>query len=140
MSNLLPLLMPTIITRPKIDIDADILRKFQEQIQEAGQVIVHCVSTDTMGWGMYIRIWPTTYLLDHESSHRSEMVHIENIVLAPDWQYLAPTEKLHYSLIFSGLPKSCTIFDLIEFGEGKNCFSALNIDRNESDIYYVKLN
>jgi len=132
--------MPTIITQPKVEIDQDILRKFQEQIQEAGQVVIHCVSTDSLGWGMHIRIWPTTFLLDQGSSHRSEMVHVENIVLAPNWQYLAPAEKLHYSLIFSGLPKSCTTFDLIEFGEGKNCFSALDIARNKSDVYYVRLN
>jgi len=30
--------MPTIITQPTVDIDPDILRKFREQIQEAGQV------------------------------------------------------------------------------------------------------
>ena len=132
--------MPTIITQPKVEIDRDILRKFREQIQEAGQVVIHCISTDTFGWGMHIRIWPTTFLLDQGSSHRSEMVHVENIVLAPNWQYLTPKEKLHYSLIFNGLPKACTMFDLIEFGEGQNCFSALNIARNESDVYYVKLN
>ena len=138
--NCLSLHMPTIITQPKIEIDPDILRKFREQTQEEGQVIVHCVSMDTQGWGMHIRIWPTTYLFDHGSDHRSEMVHTENIVLAPNWQFLEPTQKLNYSLVFTGLPKTCSTFDLIEFGVGQNCFSALNIARNETDVYYIKLN
>lgn len=131
--------MPTIITRPKVEIAPDILQKLQEQVQEAGQVIVHCVSKDTFGWGMRIRIWPTTFLYDHHSDHQSHLIHVDNIVLAPQWQYLPPSVPLYYSLIFSGLPKSCSRFDLVEKGEGTHLFSALNIDRNETDVYYVRL-
>ncbi len=86
----------------------------------------------------YIRIWPSTYLYDHTSDHKSDLVHAEKISYYPEWT-MTDSGEAYFSLVFSGLPKSCTVFDLIEHctNEG-GAFKVLNIPRNESDVYYVQ--
>ena len=131
--------MSTIITKPEVEIAPDILIALQSQVQEEGQVIVHCVSAAAANFDHYIRIWPTTYLLDQHSPHRSDLVHIENIAMAPMWQLVPAGTVVNYSLIFSGLPKSCILFDLEEIIPLSSRFSAKHIVRNETDVYFVRL-
>jgi hypothetical protein len=128
-----------IIAKPELEIAPDILIELQSQIQEEGQVVVHCISKAAATYDHYIRVWPTTYLLDQHSPHRSDLVHVENVVMAPMWQLVPAGAVAHYSLIFSGLPKSCTVFDLEEIIPLPGRFSAKNIARNEMDVYYVRL-
>ena len=128
-----------IITKPEVEISPDILKKLLEQVQEEGQVIVHCVSAAAANYDHYIRVWPTTYLLDQHSAHRSDLVHVENVTMAPMWQLVPAGTVAHYSLIFSGLPKSCILFDLEEIIPLPGRFSAKHIVRNDSDVYFVRL-
>ena len=88
-----------IITRPKVDIAPDILKKLQEAIKEDGQVIVHCISGGSLFYDSYIRIWESTYLFDEQSEHVSELVHVENITIAPEWMLVPAGSIAHYSLI-----------------------------------------
>jgi hypothetical protein len=129
-----------VITQPKIHIDAEILAGLKNQTEELGQVVLHFLYNAPLTSFMNIRIWPTTYLYDQHSSHRSDMVHVENIVLAPMWMPCLPGEKLYFTLVFSGLPKSCSVFDFIEecYVEG-GAFEARGIHRNESDVYYLEM-
>lgn len=131
--------MSTIITKPKVDISEDLLAELDTYIQTAGQVIVHCLLYSTAKTGTLVRIWPTTYLFDKNSPHRSELVTAENITYYPVWQQVLPGKVAHFTLIFSGLPKSCSSFDLIEVIPQKNGFKAPNIQRNETDVYYIRL-
>jgi len=86
---------------------------------------------------MYMRIWPTTNLYDNSSDHRSELVHAENICYYPQWQEMSLGDN-YFTLIFAGLPRSCTFFDLVEHCNGNiGAFRVMNIPRNESDVYYV---
>ena len=127
-----------IITPPKIEISADILNALQEFTCEESQVVIHCIYNSCSRPGMRIRVQPSTYLYDENSSHRSELVHVENIVLAPKWQNVSESGEAYFSLVFSGLPKSCTVFDLIEVNEA--CpFRATGIARNEEDVYFICL-
>lgn len=128
-----------IITKPKVHIAPDILKKLQETTQEDGQVIVHCVSGGSMFYDSYIRVWKSTYLFDQNSDHTSELVHVENISLAPEWMLVPSGSVAHYSLIFSGLPKDCTLFDLEEIIPQPGGFIAKNIRRNSTDVYFVRL-
>lgn len=128
-----------VITRPKIDIAPDLLKKLQEYTKEEGQVIVHCISGGSIFYDSFVRIWQTTYLFDQHSDHRSQLVHIENISLAPQWMRIPAGTVAHYSLIFSGLPKDCAMFDLEEIIPQPGGFKASNIQRNDSDIYYIRL-
>lgn len=130
--------MATIITAPKVDISKSLLDKLSAQVQEQGQVIVHFVM-HTKYIGVNIRIWPTTYLFDQHSDHRSELVHAENISHYPVWTEIYPGNHF-FTLIFSGLPKSCSTFDLIEKCTNEHgAFSVKNITRSENDVYYVQI-
>lgn len=125
---------------PKIEVDQELLNKIKTQTNEMGQVVVHCLYQDVMPWGSAIRIWPTTFLMDSDSDHQSELIHHENISLYPHWTPCDPFSKVHFTLIFSGLPKSCVRFDLEEFCDGSGGeFVVHDIERNNSDVYYLQI-
>ncbi|MFK7806695.1 MAG: hypothetical protein AB8F74_02740 [Saprospiraceae bacterium] len=128
---------PSIIKNPTVEISTDLLDQLQAFTAEESQVVVHCIYSSDKPW-MHIRIQPTTFLYDIGSSHRSDLVHFENIVLAPNWQRLPQTGEAFFSLIFSGLPKGCTAFDLVELNE-PSPFQATGIGRNSDDVYYISL-
>jgi len=128
---------PTIIKKPKVDIAPEIIKKISEQVHEQGQVVVHCI-LDVMD-DLLIRIWPTTVLYDQHSDHASDLVHVDNITLYPQWQQ-AKIGKNYFTLIFEGLPKSCIVFNLIEHCSNQaGAFQVKNIARNESDVYFVRI-
>jgi len=127
-----------IITKPDVSIDTDTLLQLKTITQEESQVIVHCSYT-SQGFMDLIRIWPTTYLIDQGSDHKSELVHAENVSLAPIWTRLEYGETRVFTLVFSGLPKSCAVFDFIESVPEPNGFEIRNIQRNGSDVYFVEV-
>ncbi|MFT4663869.1 MAG: hypothetical protein ACI8YQ_002377 [Polaribacter sp.] len=129
---------PTIISKPTIEISKSLLEQLETFTAEESQVIVHCIyNSGNLPW-MRIRIQPATFLYDKNSDHRSELAHVENIVMAPNWQHVPETGEAFFSLIFSGLPKGCTVFDLIELNEA--CpFRALGVSRNNEDVYFISL-
>src|SRR5690606_32155978 len=75
------------------------------------QVIVHCCFPATPYFGSLIRIWPTTFLVDDASGCRSQLVHSENISIAPYWPEFPPMKDFWFTPIFAGLPKGCIQFD-----------------------------
>ena len=128
---------PTIIKKPKSRVSPGIIAELETLIHEQGQVVVHCIQETTEP--TYIRIWPTTYLYDHHSEHVSDLVHAEKITQFPHWTAVEAGEN-HFTLIFSGLPQSCIVFDLIEHCDNQaGAFKVLSITRNETDVYYVQL-
>ena len=133
--------MPEIITRPSIEIDQDLLEELKALTREEGQVVVHCLYNNLHPlFESQIRIWPSTYLFDKGSPHRSELVHTEHITLAPEWTVVPGFSSWFFTLIFSGLPASCTLFDLIEDCHGgSGAFIVQNIHRNSNDVYYVRI-
>ncbi|GLR15865.1 hypothetical protein [Portibacter lacus] len=129
-----------IITKPKVEIDPSLLNDLKTQIHEQGQVIFHCLYNNRFFFETAIRIWSSTYLYDHHSDHKSELVHAEKIVYAPEWQMVPPMSSSHFTLIFSGLPKSCTLFDFVEqTNSEQGAFIFKNIERNNQDVYYARI-
>ena len=128
-----------IITKPKVEIAPDILKKLQECVKEEGQVVIHCISGGSSFYDNYVRIWKSTFLYDQGSDHVSKLVHVENITLAPEWTLIPAGTVAHYSLIFTGLPKDCLLFDLEEIIPQPGRFSAKNIQRNSMDVYFIRL-
>ena len=61
----------------------------------------------------------------------------DSIVMAPEWMDVFSNETVHFTLIFTGLPKSCKCFDLIENAPTNRGFLVKNIPRNNSDVYSV---
>ena len=129
---------PTIIKKPLIEIDPELRRAAEEMIASEGQVIVHCLIRATTFSSVFIRIWQTTYLYPKGSDRKSELVHFENVTLAPEWSRVPAGSAAIFSLFFSSLPKSCTVFDLVEEIAQPGGFIVKNIPRNDSDVYYVQ--
>lgn len=107
-------------------------------VLEQGHVYVHCHfhngSSDSL-----IRIWRSTYLIPQGSSERSALVHAENISFAPQWTPMPKNREFRFLLIFEGLPRDCTMFDLLEDIPEAGGFFAGDIERNSTDVYHVWL-
>lgn len=131
----------TIIKNPAIEISEEIKHKLLTETDEIGQVILHVIYRAPGNFIFaLIRIWPTTYLYDHHSDHRSELIHAENISYYPDWHQCIPGVDNYFTLVFSGLPSSCVMFDFIENCNGSSgAFEVHNLMRNKTDVYYIRL-
>ena len=132
-----------IIDRPavkrEVKIDSSTRLKLAYNVQEEAQVVVHCSIKGTRIIDR-IRIWKTTFLYAHNSSHKSQLVHAENITMYPIWMNLANRETVTFTLIFTGLPKDCVRFDMIENIPEPGGWIVKNIERNSSDVYSLDLN
>ncbi|QDP84303.1 hypothetical protein FNJ88_01560 [Chryseobacterium sp. SNU WT5] len=128
----------TTIIKPKIS--PELLEALQPKIEEEKQVIVHCCFPGTPYSDMLIRIWSSTFLVDESLAHKSNLIHHENISLFPYWTEVSPMKDYWFTLVFSGLPRECTSFDLVEEIPQEGGFQMRNIKRNNTDIYRVKIN
>jgi hypothetical protein len=88
---------------------------------------------------MLIRIWKTTFLVDKTAGAKSQLLHAENISIAPQWMAIPEAASYSFLLIFSALSKSCKQFDLIEEISQPGGFYVKGIQRNESDVYHIDL-
>ena len=126
-------------TKVKPNISEDLLLKLKTEILEEKQVILHCCYKSDMFLEEKIRIWSSTYLVDRHSEHISKLIHFENISLFPDWTDVPYGKEYWFTLIFSGLPKDCLVFDFIELIPQNGGFFQEGIVRNFSDVYKIKL-
>jgi hypothetical protein len=127
---------PPIIAKPEVDLK--VFEAIHPEWLNDSFVYVHC-HFENATRNMFIRIWPTTFLLDAVSNARSRLVHAENITLAPQWTMLPDSQAYAFLLIFEALPKSCRQFDLVEEVNQPGRFIVLNIARNETDVYHVNI-
>lgn len=132
-------MQPKIIKKSNVLITPDLLEDLQTVTQEEGQVIVHCITKASPFCDWRARIQKTTFLFDLNSEHQSDLLHVENISIAPEWSIIEKGGSRRYSLIFSGLPKSCSRFELVELNERYNAFHVADIERNETDVYFLQL-
>ncbi len=115
-----------------------VLAAIEPSILEDSFVYVHC-SFDNSWKDALIRIWKTTFLVDRGSGAKSQLIHAENISIAPLWTIIKDNSTHNFILIFSALPKSCTVFDLIEEIPQPGGFLVKDIQRNPRDVYHVTL-
>jgi len=97
---------------------------------EERQTIVHCSCGDDYAY----RIWPSTFLIEHGTGKRAKLLTAFNISFAPDWTL---NDGKGFTLIFEGLSKSCTSFDLKEVIPQEGGFEVTGILRNNMDVYQV---
>lgn len=128
----------TLTPEKRILVGVDALASIDPEILEESYVYVHC-SFPIPSPNMLIRIWKTTFLRDCHSSGKSELIHAENISYAPEWTMTPPKGTYSFLLIFSALPKSCTLFDLVEDIPQPGGFLVRNIQRNKTDVYRIAL-
>ena len=123
------------ITEVEIDIETKI--KIKEERREERQVTVHCTFNCPQGEPQLIRVWSSTFLVDKASSHRSSLLHADNITLYPNWTPVFGGSTYVFTLLFSALPSSCKSFDLFEEIPQSGGFFVPNIKRNELDVYRI---
>ena len=128
----------TLTPEKKTLIGVDALASIDPDLLEDSYVYVHC-SFPIPTPGMLIRVWKTTFLSDNHSSSRSQLIHAENISYAPEWTMIPDKGVYSFLLIFSALPKSCILFDLIEDIPQPNGFLVKGIKRNKTDVYRITL-
>ncbi len=95
------------------------------------QTIVHCTYNPQMA----VRIWPSTFLIEKESGRRAKLLTVFNISFAPEWTFATNGNK--FTLIFEGLSKECTRFDLMEIISLPDPFVVRNIERTQNDVYNI---
>ena len=127
-----------IITEPhKIKIAPELKNAINSLTEEESQVTIHLhlnfVEFST------IRIWKSTFLVPHNTGDKVNLVHAENISLYPEWTFCRTGETI-CTLIFKGLPKDCTVFDMVEEIPEPGGFYIPNIQRNNSDVYHLEIN
>ena len=107
-------------------------------VVEQGHIYVHCYFPNGPHESL-IRIWKSTFLIDRSSGVRAGLIHAENISYAPVWTRMPANRPFRFLLVFSGLPASCTFFDLVEEIPEPGGFFVGDILRNERDVYHVDL-
>jgi hypothetical protein len=101
---------------------------------EERQTIIHCTYNPVNA----VRIWPSTFLIEKESGRRVKLITAFNISFAPEWTFAFDGNN-KFTLLFEGLSKGCTMFDLMEIIPLPDPFVIRNIARNKSDVYYIKV-
>lgn len=123
-------------TKPAVDIET--LTSIDPTVLEDSFVYVHCYF-DNVYKDMLIRIWQSTFLIDKASGSRSNLVHVENISIAPVWTQIPNGVTYSFLLIFNALPKSCQVFDLLEDIPQAGGFFVEGIQRNQTDVYHINI-
>lgn len=126
-----------IITRPEVELDADLLESLKTLHQEENQVIVH-VHLRIKYPPSRIRIWPTTFLIPREGGTSAKMIQCIGISRAPQWMYIFEKSCV-FTLIFEGLSKDCQVFDLVEDIPLPDPFEFYGIVRNQTDVYHLSM-
>ena len=125
-------------TQPEPSKSVETLVEVETEPLQDSHVYVHCYY-DNPGMEMLIRIWRSTFLVDIGSEFRAKLVHAENISYAPQWTLIPDKKTFRFLLIFEGLPRSCTQFNLLEDIPQAGGFFVPNIPRNETDVYHVDI-
>jgi hypothetical protein len=125
-------------SKTKPEVEDKVLASIEPSTIEDSYVYVHCYFDNSYEEAL-IRIWKTTFLIDLVSGAKSSLVHAENISIAPLWTII-PDNRVHtFILIFSALPKTCKVFDLVEEIPQPGGFHVRNIQRNGTDVYHVTM-
>lgn len=122
----------------KPSVDVEVLESISAETLFDGYVYVHC-HFENEWQDALIRIWKTTFLVDHVSGHKSRLIHAENISYAPVWTIIADQRTHTFLLIFESLPRQCKVFDLVEEIPQPGGFHIQNIHRNPTDVYHIHL-
>ncbi len=85
-----------------------------------------------------VRIWPSTFLIEKETGKRVKLITAFNISFAPEWTF-AYNGNNKFTLVFEGLSKGCTMFDLMEVIPLPDPFVVRNIARTNSDVYNLRV-
>ncbi len=115
------------------EVETEIEVKTSAAVDEERQTIVHC-SIASADENYAYRIWPSTFLIEQGTGKQAKLITAFNISFAPQWTL---NDGKGFTLIFEGLSKSCSVFDLKEIIPQAGGFEITGIRRNNSDVYQV---
>jgi hypothetical protein len=121
--------MPTItkpVFKPSISFEVQ-----HDQLEERC-TIVHCVLPEET----LVRVWPTTYLVQRDGT-RKALLQAYHITQYPYWTWAEAGYA--FTLVFEGLDRDCTLFDLFEDIPQEGGFHVRDIPRNKQDVYTVEI-
>lgn len=129
--------MSTPITTTKII--ESIFSEVQHQQAEQGTTILHChIRNNT---AQRLQICKSTYLRQNSGGNKS-LVHAEGIAVEPEWTIVTKRNYV-FTLVFEGLDKECTSFEMIEDeplnDKFESNFYVKSTERNSTDVYNVKI-
>lgn len=114
----------------EIEVDIEEITEVKILESEERQTIVHCTCPIDYAY----RIWPSTFLIEHNTGKRAKLLTAFNISFAPQWTI---NDGKGFTLVFEGLSKDCSTFDLKEIIPQEGGFEVLGILRNNMDVYQV---
>lgn len=123
------------IAKPQVEIDKAIDELIQSQAESC--TIVHCrfFTKELCG----VRIWPSTFLIE-DNGRKCKLIKAFNISVMPDWtQHFIVNDFIRFTLVFEGLSKPCTSFQLQEIIPEQYAFHSKEIARNGTDIYFEEV-
>jgi len=120
------------ITAPEKTTQTEVAEETETVLSAERQTIVHCSCGDVYAY----RIWPSTFLIEAGTGRRAKLITAFNISFAPQWTY---NDGKGFTLIFEGLNKECSVFDLIEQIPQEGGFEVRGIVRNNIDVYQVSI-
>lgn len=123
---------------PKIGVSPELKQDVLKSTSSEAQVVIHGTIYGNEP-GLQVRIWDSIHLYPKGFIYPSELIYSENISFYPVWTPIPFGETLQFTLIFSGLPKGCKYFDLIESIPEPGGFVVRNIPREKSDVYNLIL-
>lgn len=127
--------MPTITSKPNVKVDESILRYMQTEEQRT--TIVHCKIYSP--FPTLARIWKSTFLVE-DGGRKVPLLKAFNIAMAPNWSlFNAEDSFVNFTLLFEGLSKGCSRFQLLEDIAEDGGFFSEDIKRNGTDVYTVNL-
>lgn len=126
-----------LLVESEIETNAKNIVKMQTDPVPEGQVIIHILHQACYSFcsECNIDVYQDIHLIPDSGLKRSELIHIEN--RSSSLNFKLDGKFTRFILIFSALPKSCRTFDFIEPGE--KGWRLLNIQRNASDVYNIKI-
>ncbi|MBT8327115.1 MAG: hypothetical protein KJP21_05290 [Bacteroidia bacterium] len=127
------------LTSPDIDLEIEVTPEIFSNIEEEGQVIVHCSFHNQYPEDMGVRVWKSTFLICEESGFKSQLIRAFNVPYQPQWYWVAPGATKKFTMIFEKLPKSCNLFTFIEVINQPGPFIVTGIRRNNRDVYQIRL-
>ncbi|MCE3259491.1 MAG: hypothetical protein K0S12_1132 [Bacteroidetes bacterium] len=116
------------------EVETEVITEVKTLESEERQTIVHCRCTGNDDYAY--RIWPSTFLIERESGRKAKLITAFNISFAPEWTL---NDGKGFTLIFEGLSKGCSVFDLKEIIPQEGGFEVNGIVRNDTDVYQVTI-
>ena len=112
--------------KPRVDrLDEYSLRIDKIELTE-NNTIVYCTHTAPFLYekGGWVNIRPGTYLRDRATRKKYKLISAIGIPLSPSKHfYSAQGQTLSFRLVFSRLPSNCSLIDLVECENNKECFN-----------------